>query len=62
MPRPRRYTFAGECYHVLNRANRKAEVFHDSADCELKRTAADDDQRGSATSIEVRHNLPGNGV
>jgi len=32
MPRPRRYTFAGECYHVLNRANRKAEVFHDSAD------------------------------
>lgn len=32
MPRPPRYTFAGECYHVLNRANRKAEVFHESAD------------------------------
>lgn len=32
MPRPPRYTFAGECYHVLNRANRKAEVFHDAAD------------------------------
>jgi putative transposase len=24
--------FAGACYHVLNRANRKAEVFHESAD------------------------------
>jgi putative transposase len=32
MPRPPRHTYAGECYHVLNRANRRAEVFHDSAD------------------------------
>lgn len=32
MPRPPRYTFAGECYHVLNRANRQAEVFHEPAD------------------------------
>jgi putative transposase len=32
MARPPRYTFAGECYHVLNRANRKAEVFHEPAD------------------------------
>jgi putative transposase len=32
MPRPPRRTFAGECYHVLNRANRKAEVFHEAAD------------------------------
>lgn len=24
--------FAGQCYHVLNRANRKAEVFHEPAD------------------------------
>jgi putative transposase len=32
MPRPPRHTFAGECYHVLNRANRKAEVFHEPAD------------------------------
>src|SRR6187402_1616366 len=32
MPRPLRMMFAGECYHVLNRANRKAEVFHEPAD------------------------------
>lgn len=32
MPRPPRHIFAGECYHVLNRANRKATVFHDSSD------------------------------
>jgi putative transposase len=32
MPRPPRHIFAGECYHVLNRANRKAEVFHEPAD------------------------------
>jgi putative transposase len=32
MPRPPRYIFAGEYYHVLNRANRKSEVFHSPAD------------------------------
>jgi putative transposase len=32
MPRPPRHILAGECYHVINRANRKAEVFHSSAD------------------------------
>jgi putative transposase len=32
VPRPRRYIFGGECYHVLNRANRKATVFHDPSD------------------------------
>ncbi len=32
MPRPPRLIFAGQCYHVLNRANRRAEVFHEPAD------------------------------
>jgi len=32
MPRPPRYLFAGQCYHVLTRANRKAVVFHDAID------------------------------
>ena len=32
MPRPPRHIFAGQCYHILNRANRKAEVFHEPAD------------------------------
>jgi putative transposase len=32
MPRPPRQIFAGQCYHILNRANRKAEVFHEAAD------------------------------
>jgi putative transposase len=32
MPRPPRQIFANECYHVLNRANRRAEVFHEPAD------------------------------
>ena len=32
MPRPPRHTFANECYHVLNRANRKAVVFHETSD------------------------------
>jgi putative transposase len=32
MPRPPRQIHAGECYHILNRANRKAEVFHEPAD------------------------------
>lgn len=32
MPRPARHTFASECYHVLNRANRKAVVFHETSD------------------------------
>jgi putative transposase len=32
MPRPPRAFVANYCYHVLNRANRRAEVFHDPAD------------------------------
>jgi len=32
MPRPPRFIFAGECYHVLNRANRKSVVFHEHSD------------------------------
>jgi putative transposase len=32
MPRPPRRVFAGEYYHVLNRANRKSEVFHQPGD------------------------------
>jgi putative transposase len=32
MPRPPRQIFAGQCYHVLNRANRRVDVFHESAD------------------------------
>ena len=32
MPRPLRAIYANYCYHVLNRANRRAEVFHESAD------------------------------
>ena len=32
MPRPPRLIFADQCYHVLNRANRRAEIFHDRAD------------------------------
>jgi putative transposase len=32
MPRPPRYIFAGHYYHVLNRANRRAVVFHEPAD------------------------------
>jgi putative transposase len=32
MPRPRRMIFADQCYHVLNRANRRAELFHEPAD------------------------------
>jgi putative transposase len=32
VPRPPRQIFAGQCYHILNRANRKAEVFHEAAD------------------------------
>lgn len=32
MPRPLRAIAANYCYHVLNRANRRAEVFHDAAD------------------------------
>ena len=32
MPRPPRFIFAGQYYHVLNRANRRAEVFHEAAD------------------------------
>jgi putative transposase len=32
MPRPPRLIFDDQCYHVLNRANRRAELFHDPAD------------------------------
>jgi putative transposase len=32
MPRPLRAIVENHCYHVLNRANRQAEVFHESAD------------------------------
>ncbi len=32
MPRPPRFIFGGECYHVLNRANRGAEIFHSPSD------------------------------
>jgi len=32
MPRPPRYIFADNSYHVLNRANRRAVVFHEPAD------------------------------
>jgi len=32
MPRPPRHLVADQCYHILNRANRRAEVFHDSSD------------------------------
>jgi len=32
MPRPPRLLFANQCYHILNRANRRAEIFHEPAD------------------------------
>ncbi len=32
MPRPRRVTPAGYCYHVLNRGNARQRVFHKEAD------------------------------
>jgi putative transposase len=32
MPRPPRVIYAHQCYHVLNRANQKAQVFHSAAD------------------------------
>jgi putative transposase len=32
VPRPPRHIFAGEYYHVLNRANRKETIFHSPAD------------------------------
>jgi len=34
MPRTARAIVGGYCYHVLNRANRRAEVFHERADYE----------------------------
>ena len=34
MPRTARAIVGGFCYHVLNRANRKAQVFHERADYE----------------------------
>jgi putative transposase len=34
MPRTARAIVAGYCYHVLNRANRRAQVFHERADYE----------------------------
>jgi putative transposase len=32
MPRTARFIVAGACYHLLNRANKKARIFHDAAD------------------------------
>jgi putative transposase len=32
MPRPPRLIFADQCYHILNRANRRAEIFHEAGD------------------------------
>ena len=32
MPRPPRLLYANQCYHVLNRANQKAQIFHSPAD------------------------------
>lgn len=32
MPRPPRAIVANYCYHILNRANRRAEIFHEPAD------------------------------
>src|SRR5262245_35253200 len=32
MPRPPRLIYADQCYHVLNRANQKAQVFHHPSD------------------------------
>src|SRR5690349_12362864 len=34
MPRTRRFMHAGCCYHVINRGNRKARVFHQPEDYE----------------------------
>jgi putative transposase len=32
MPRPPRLIFANQCYHIINRANDRAEIFHEAAD------------------------------
>ncbi|HTU65384.1 MAG TPA: transposase [Steroidobacteraceae bacterium] len=32
MPRTRRFIYGGGCYHVINRGNKKARVFHQAAD------------------------------
>ena len=32
MPRTRRFIHAGYCYHVINRGNRKARIFHQAED------------------------------
>jgi len=32
MPRPPRLIFANQCYHIINRANRRSEIFHDERD------------------------------
>jgi putative transposase len=34
MPRTARFIVANYCYHVLNRSNKKARIFHDQADYE----------------------------
>ena len=34
MPRTARYIAANYCYHVLNRSNKKARIFHAAADYE----------------------------
>ena len=50
MPRPLRVIAANECYHVMNRGNQKARVFHSSADyaafLEYMREAQDRLERG----------------
>jgi len=32
MPRPPRVIFADQCYHIINRGNGRAEIFHEAAD------------------------------
>jgi len=35
MPRIPRGLAGGEVYHIINRGNRKNEVFHEARDCEI---------------------------
>lgn len=44
MPRPRRVTPAGYCYHVLNRGNARQQVFHKEADYEAFLSLLDEAQ------------------
>ncbi len=34
MPRTARFIIPDYCYHVLNRGNKKAQIFHEAADYE----------------------------